>query len=69
MEAPGFIGFFGNKAWNHVNNVEPVRFLTNERDEVAKRRMKSMGNIVVPQQAFTALCVLTHMASVAEQRI
>lgn len=67
MEAADFIHYFGNKAWNHMNNIQPERFLTNERGEVAKRQIKTMGNIVIPQQAFTALCVLTHMASVAAQ--
>jgi hypothetical protein len=57
--------YYSKRMWNSNSHVGPTRWLTDQRDEEAKARMTSMGNIVVPQQAFTAFCVLTHMARMA----
>lgn len=58
-----FHSHFSALEWNYVNAVPESSFLVPTRSEASKLRLHAMGNLVVPQQAFTAMCLLAGMRS------
>ncbi|CAL1167343.1 unnamed protein product [Cladocopium goreaui] len=57
------IDHFANLPWNAGNTTPMHKWLVrdNEKRDDHKSRMNSLGNVVVPQQAFLALSVLARM--------
>ena len=55
--------YFVDQPWNAPNLVPMRDWLCKERSEEQSARLRMMGNIVVPAQAFTAISILKRLLS------
>lgn len=49
-----------------MNTVAEPNWLCESRSETDKSRIHAMGNLVVPAQAFTAMCVLAELSKASD---
>jgi len=56
------MNYFVGQPWNSINAVKEAEWLCATRSESDKDAIHATGNIVVPQQAFTAMCILTELS-------
>lgn len=56
---------FADLDWNSAGSIPLTEWLCAERGQEEKDAFNTMGNIVVPQQAFTAWCILTRLHHLA----
>lgn len=57
------INFFAERPWNEPGKVAMHKWLCVEKPPQHKVRMEALGNVVVPQQAFLGMTILTRMLS------
>ena len=50
---------FFKEPWNHQNRLPMAEWLTNELQD--DTRLHMLGNVVVPAQAFAAMCIFHHL--------
>lgn len=55
--------FWAEREWNESSKLDMRQWLCTEKPAEHKDRMKALGNIVVPHQAFLAMTVLTKMVA------
>ncbi|CAK9080106.1 unnamed protein product [Durusdinium trenchii] len=60
------INHFVDQRWNTMNTVAEPNWLCESRSETDKSRIHAMGNLVVPAQAFTAMCVLAELSKASD---
>lgn len=61
QDMPDIDHFLRKPNWNESNALPLHQWLCNERGHEHKPRMDTLGNMVVPQQAFLAMSVLGRM--------
>ena len=57
------IDYFASRPWNAGNTIPFHQWLVEEKCDQHKQRMDTLGNVVVPHQAFLAMSVLSRLMS------